>query len=624
MVTVRTSLVCVVAWCLGAATGCSRDPAAVRDGHLAQGDALFKDSHFPQATVEYQKAVTADPNSSDARQRLAESYVRIGLAEFAIKEYTRAATLAPTRAELQMQAATLLLAARRFEEAEVFARQGVTLAPATGAGHLLLGNALVGLSSVNDATAMVALDPASPGASARFQAAEREYRTAIALEPDGPLPHVALGRLHEALGGWDDAEAEYKRALAIKGADVLARRALARLYLVGNRQKDAEEALVALADSLKTPAGYQELAEYYVSLDRWDDARSLLTSLLDRISTFASARIQLAAVEFQTGHLARAHQLIDEVLEPYPNDPKALLFKARLLRSEGKFAEAVLRARTAVDADRDSVVARRELASLYVATHNRDEALRVLGSAAAALQNPTVQFDLARIYFERKDFSRARVASERALALRSDFIAARALLVRALVGERDRPKAEATLQAIPPSDQSIDVLLARGDVEAARGDHRSARRNYQKALNADPEHVEALTAAVRLDIIDGRLGEPLRRMAGLVRPLAAEVSLAEGRAVAAQAILQALVSETPADADSWVALAAVHQAQGRMSDAQAAAEQAVRLQPAWPHATLTLGAILETQGKSTEARVKYEALLKIDPDAVDVKKRLAR
>jgi predicted Zn-dependent protease len=129
---------------------------------------------------------------------------------------------------------------------------------------------------------------------------------------------------------------------------------------------------------------------------------------------------------------------------------------------------------------------------------------------------------------------------------------------------------------------------------------------------------------VRLDIIDGRLGEPLRRMAGLVRPLAAEVSLAEGRAVAAQAILQALVSETPADADSWVALAAVHQAQGRMSDAQAAAEQAVRLQPAWPHATLTLGAILETQGKSTEARVKYEALLKIDPDAVDVKKRLAR
>jgi tetratricopeptide (TPR) repeat protein len=619
-----------------AAFGCRHDPDAVREEHIKQGDVYFRDGHFPQATVEYQKAVTADPKSSDARQRLAESYVRIGMADFATKEYVNAARLAPARTDLQMQAAALLLAARRFEEAEPLARQAVASGPKIAAAHMLLGNSLVGLSSVSEGTAQVSLDPASPGSSARFTEAEAEYRTAVVVEADAVLPHVALGRLQEALQRPAEAEASYKRALAISAENVSALRALAHLYLLNGRTAEAEVQLKSLARAMGSPAGHLELADYYIALGRWPDARSVLEPLLNRITTFQPARIRMAALEFQDGRRERAHQLTDEVLEQLPNDPKALLLKARLLRADGRMADAMIRARSAMDADPQSIVARRELASLYALLHNRDEAIRVLRIAAGSASDAESQVDLARLYLAHLDAERARTAAERAVSLAGASQAARALLVRALVSSGDFSRAEAAFKAIPKeASQSVDVMIARADLKVARHASEPARVEYQRVLAAEPDNTEALAAVVKLEIgarrfaaAQARLRAPAVSHSSYVmsvsRRLDASVSAAEGDLKGAERTLTQLLAENAADADSWLSLAELRKNQGRLAEAQTAAEQAVRHQPAWPHATLVLGAILEAQAKTSEARTRYDQLLKIDPDAADVRRKLGR
>ena len=69
----RWIVLLLVAFGVATTASCRKTPSELRDQHLVQGDEFFQDKHFPQATVEYQKAVTADPQSIEARQRLAES-----------------------------------------------------------------------------------------------------------------------------------------------------------------------------------------------------------------------------------------------------------------------------------------------------------------------------------------------------------------------------------------------------------------------------------------------------------------------------------------------------------------------------------------------------------------------
>jgi tetratricopeptide (TPR) repeat protein len=99
--------------------------------------------------------------------------------------------------------------------------------------------------------------------------AEPVYQEIIALEPKEPTNYMALAKLYEDAGRYDDAEAQYTKATEVKPNDPSVLAAKASYY---NRQGDFPKTIAALEQAAalepNNPEGYHRVAVFY-----WDKTR---------------------------------------------------------------------------------------------------------------------------------------------------------------------------------------------------------------------------------------------------------------------------------------------------------------------------------------------------------------
>jgi len=99
--------------------------------------------------------------------------------------------------------------------------------------------------------------------------AEPVYKEIIALEPNEPANYLALAKLYEDAGRYDDAEAQYDKAKEVKPNDPAVLAAIAGYY---NRQGDFPKTIAALEQAAalepNNPEGYHRVAVFY-----WDKTR---------------------------------------------------------------------------------------------------------------------------------------------------------------------------------------------------------------------------------------------------------------------------------------------------------------------------------------------------------------
>jgi tetratricopeptide (TPR) repeat protein len=99
--------------------------------------------------------------------------------------------------------------------------------------------------------------------------AEPVYKEIIALEPNEPANYLALAKLYEDAGRYDDAEAQYDKATSVKPNDPSVLAAKAGYY---NRQGDFPKTIAALEQAAalepNNPEGYHRVAVFY-----WDKTR---------------------------------------------------------------------------------------------------------------------------------------------------------------------------------------------------------------------------------------------------------------------------------------------------------------------------------------------------------------
>jgi tetratricopeptide (TPR) repeat protein len=99
--------------------------------------------------------------------------------------------------------------------------------------------------------------------------AEPVYQEIIALEPTEPGNYMALAKLYEDAGRYEDAEAQYNKAKEVKPNDPSVLAGMAGYY---NRQGDFPKTIAALeaAAALEpnNPEGYHRVAVFY-----WDKSR---------------------------------------------------------------------------------------------------------------------------------------------------------------------------------------------------------------------------------------------------------------------------------------------------------------------------------------------------------------
>jgi putative PEP-CTERM system TPR-repeat lipoprotein len=639
----------VLPLCLLLAGGCSKDPEYAKQQYLESGNRFFEQGKYKEAIVQYRNALQQDQRFGEARLKLAQAYTHVGDRRASLREWVRAADALPDDAGVQVSAGGFLLAAGQFEDARARAERALQIDPGHVDAHILLGNTLAGLKDFEGAVKQleeaVELDPGSAHALTALGAAqfgggsrpdaEASFRKAVEIAPDRPGAHMALASFLLQSGRAGEAEASFKRALDLDAKNPLAHQALAVFYVVNRRAALAEPHMKALADLDTSPGARRRLAlaDYYVGMNRIDDANQVLESLAQG-GTFGAARMRQAAIEYASLGSERGNRAIDEVLAKEPNNVPALLLKARFLEQEGKHADALARAREAAGADPRSIQAHFMVGSLLRRVNDREgaivaftEVIRLNPRAVAA------QVQLAQLNLAKGDRRAALQFAQDASTALPDDPGVRVTLARSLIASGDVAGADKEVAALLKAHPDrADVQVLAGSLRLARRDYVAARAAFTRAQEIEANSFEAMSGLLAVDFAlkkpddaRARIDKQLARTPDDSRMLmlGGQVYMGLGDSIKSEEMLRASVERDPANLHAYTVLGRFYAARKRLPEARAAFESILEKQPDSVPAHTMVAMILDNEGRRDEARARYERIVQIDPTAAVAANNLA-
>jgi protein O-GlcNAc transferase len=370
------------------------------------------------------------------------------------------------------------------------------------------------------------------------------------------------------------------------------------------------------------------------------------------VSSFINRKLKQAQELLQSGNLAAARRLCEELVEHAPRNPEALclLGIARLVAGDagealpvleraasshggyglalehlglahlmlGRFADAerALRDAAALPGAPASVHMRLGIALLNL--NRSHEALAALQAALAlAPEDPDCHLNLAHAYAQQGDVTAARNHLETVLRLDPAHIEARFNL-GVLALQRDeldtaRRWFEGVLERAP---QYVDALVNLGVVLQRLSQPDEAARCFHHALEIDPGHAVANKNLADTLSSQGRLEDARDRYLVAVRSAGSFLDAREGLAAACLALgrfreaiasLQEVLRLEPGRKQAWGALANALFQCGELADAEPAARRATEIDPglAGPYSVLALVQIV--RGELDHAIATLEA-----------------
>ena len=334
-------------------------------------------------------------------------------------------------------------------------------------------------------------------------------------------------------------------------------------------------------------------------------------------------KVALAQMLLQTGNPARARALVDDVLVENPNEVEALKLKAGWLIEDDKTGDAIVALRTGLGTSpRDA-----GLMTLMARAHGRDgnrelmgEMLALAADAAnyappetlryaaflaaddrllpaedtvlAALrqrpQDPSLLATLGGIYLRLQDWVRAGRVIDTLTALETDQAheAADELTLQRLAGQNKAEELLAFLKKMKRGSGSaaggaVDAGIVQSYIN--RGDIAAALAHVDAALKAAPQNADLRFLRAAVLVTDGKFDEGV----GIYRALLTEDAKAER---------------------VWVALFELSLRQGDAAAASAVLAEAIAILPGSAALNLRKAGMLERQGDIEGAIAIYEAL----------------
>lgn len=631
-----------------AMAACSSDPQAEAREALEKGNLHASQNKFPEAIIEYRRAIQKDPRLGEARLQLAFAYASTGDGVNALREYVRAADLLPDNHDAQKKAGAFMLLANQFNDAQALALRMQKRDPNDVDAQVLLANALAGLKDVDGAVSAfekaIEMEPNRSSTyselgsvrlvSGNKEAAEQAFRKAIEIDPNSAVAHLSLANFLWSANDLQQAEQELHRTLELEPKNLTANRAMAMFYMVNNRAEAAEPHLKIVAEGIPGPEPKYVLAEYYVRLGRVDDARATLTPLLKDDKVFVGASVRLARIEVIAKKNAEAHRLIEAVLAREPKNPEALITRGKLYLTEGNTINALSTLQTAVEANPRSVDAQLALAETYV--------LRGQVKEATTAFNDTLKLDgtnmNARLGLARLQINNGSAADAVPLMLKiveehPRHLEARLLLLHGLMAVGDMNEAtrqmNVLLQANP---NSATVQTAAGMLATMKKDSEAAKKAFARALEVDPRSYQALAGLLTAEMNSKQFGSAKALIEKQLAQspndpnlllMSAQTYGALGDAFAMENALKKTVEVDPQSLQAYAMLGKMYYQQGRLDLARRELETYVNRAPNSIPANTMLGTILELQNKKDEAKARYSKVLQIDPRAAVAANNLA-
>ncbi len=342
-------------------------PRPPRASSSERGNQQVAQQQFPEAIIEYRRAIQADPRLGEARLKLAHAYASAGDGpERAARVRARGRPDAG-RQRHAGQGRHLHAAGRALPgRAGRWPRGCWRATPNNVDAQILLANSLAGLKDMDRRRRGVREGrrdgprPLGDLFRARLGAArQRRYGrrgSAHSRRPSRSIrsPPTRISRSPTSNG----PSARWTRRKPKSGAPSRSTRA-ARSPTAPWRccissptsPQAAEPHLKMVAEVTQLDGAKYFLAEYYLRLGRIDDARATLTPLLAKDESFVAASIRLARVEVVGKRTPRPTACSKPCWRANPRTPRRSITQGRLRLSEGNTISALTALQTAVEAN---------------------------------------------------------------------------------------------------------------------------------------------------------------------------------------------------------------------------------------------------------------------------------
>ena len=428
--------------------------------------------------------LTPYPRAFTAALRQAEAQAASGEYGAAVESYRQASRLDPESPQPWLRMGQVLLRQRQFVPATMAFLEAEHRGGAT--------EAILGLGE-------------SRAGRGDWASAIREWLRALALAPDDPRIHVALGRASIALAQFDRAEAYLLDALALQPShqdSATASALLGRLW-IGERPDMAEAALQQAGD---------------------DDMLAVLHAVQAEPSPARQALL-LGVAFLQRSELALARHHLERAVALAPGRAEPLAYLAHTLDQQGETVAARELLERALELDGDSTLVHYFLGTHYRLVGNWEDALDALWQALLNdPDNAALRAEMGETLAGEGDYAAAEEWYVGAVSAAPDEVDFHFLLVHFYldhlyrVQEGGLPAAQALLELAPDDARAHDLLgwayhisgqhdeglnalgeaLARdpdlasahyhlGSLHVTLGQHTLARRHLQRAIDLDTE-----------------------------------------------------------------------------------------------------------------------------------------
>jgi tetratricopeptide (TPR) repeat protein len=617
--------------------------------HVERAEELAEAGETEEAILEYRNALKIDSESAAANERLGSLLLRQGdlSATYYLGEAFR---IDPSRIDLAMRLARVLLASGQMDEAETVIETAVQRHPDAAAIHSTQAELFLYRNDPERALAAAVkateLDPDDVGAWMQLGRVHEGRLRMAELKKERPQKGIrqagisAFARADELAGGLVQARVERARLLGLrKTARAEAMDAFVDAVELAEEQDDddqrffAAEAMEGFAITTNRPGmriwAIREMLEADDSrLDLWEKLARLVDGanrlgvviyhqLLEKRPDDVRAHLMFVSYLMGRGHESEAMKHLREVIDRDLGSPLPWEQLIRIQINRGRIANSRANFVRMSDEFPDDPVTKRTEARIAVAEGRLDDAGEILDELEMNSESFEVQRLRALVMYRKGNLTEAAAAINRALELRGDFSPEAARLKARIHHDKEEwAGALATLTNLANRGHSVGDAGMIMRARALYGlDRPEKGREVLEEVLAGKE--PPATAAIEYARREGD-AQPNRAVFHLAAALArepvnpelleaiVELDLGAGRLTAALHRINAAIDSGRAKPETLLLRAHILTKAGALDRAEADALRAFEADPSLPGGVDLLYAIYEAQGRLDEARASFE------------------
>lgn len=640
---------CAVLTTLGL-SGCRHDPNVQKQKYLESGKRYEKEGKYREAAIQFSNALKVDHNFAPAHFELAKTYLHLGSVMAGYQELQRAVNLNPSNVDARLQLGNLLLAGNAPDRAKEQAKAVLAAQPNNADAYALLAYIALKQGDKDQALTLIqhaiSLDPqngrfhtalglmqsGSPGGG---RSGEAELKKAIDLNPKDAPSRLAYAEMLARSGDLPGAEQQVQTAIQLAPQNLQARLSLAQLYLRENNRPKAEQSLIQTVSDMPDkdqPASI--LLSFYGRTNQLAHGEQTFASLHGSHPKSVPISAEYARLLIMENKWDQANDVLKGLGNSNASTPEVQRLNADLLLHQGKTNDAFVMLQKAVASAPDDVHLRLLLAQTAMNLGKASIAESNLQDAARLdPRNLEAARGLAGLASIRNNMEQLSQLGDKMIAAHPEAPDGYLWRAAAEGNRNDLDQAEKDFQtALQKDPNNVAATLDLAELRLKQKRTADARALLQQVLARDPNQVRALNLLVMMDLQDKKPDQALARVQAQIAKVPNNPILyadlaslqmqmrdfagAQGSAQHALSLNKGLEPAVETYSQAQVAL-------GNTDGAISTWQQWLNGHPDDARATMLLGTLEQTRGDVNKAMDYFKKALQLDPNQAVAANNLA-